>query len=702
MPRFSPEFLDELKSRLRPSEVIGRTVSLKKQGNEYAGLSPFTKEKTPSFFVNDQKGFFHCFSSGKHGDVISFLQETHNLPFHEAVATLAEEAGMELPKEDPKAAEREARRKGLVEACEEARKFFAAMLTRSEGRAALRYARQERSLSDAQLQEFGVGYAPGSGSALKDTLVNKGFHEDTLAEAGLIIRPEDRGKAAYDKFRDRLMFPICDPRGRVIAFGGRALNADVPAKYMNSPDTPIFHKGAVLYRYGEARTALASAGDPKSATANTLLVCEGYMDVVALWGAGFRTAIAALGTAITENQLAMLWRVCDTPVLCLDGDKAGLRAAHRAIDRALPLLKPGKTLRFAFLPEGMDPDDLVKARGSVGFTEIVSDAKSLVEVLWQREATSQPLDVPEARAAFRARLRALVKTIADRDVRDFYADELKQRLGEAFGYRPAGAGSMTGSGATGPRARGQWVVDRRTGRRTFQPPPPIASPELKTLLDRQKHSVSDQWVREATLIKAIVNHPALLERREAEILALDISDSSLRGLLRACLDWFSTAATLDSAHLKSHLRSVDDQEILERLEQDRTLNSQSFLAGDAAPDEVDWGFDTTLGHHVFETDYKEELTQAASQIFADQMQDVATDGSGLSQSGDTASDGGDRSDKGSDGAGLEFWRQTAQAREDLINRHRASNRVTNDGQGDDHLDRLLERMRTSVNKTSKK
>jgi len=700
MPRFSPEFLDELKSRLRPSEVIGRTVSLKKQGNEYAGLSPFTKEKTPSFFVNDQKGFFHCFSSGKHGDVISFLQETHNLPFHEAVATLAEEAGMELPKEDPKAAEREAQRKGLVEACEEAQKFFTAMLTRSEGRAAQRYARQERGLSDAQLKEFGVGYAPGTGTALKDTLVNRGFHEDTLAEAGLIIRPEDRGKAAYDKFRDRLMFPIRDPRGRVIAFGGRALKADIPAKYMNSPDTPIFHKGAVLYRYGEARTALATAGDPKAVAANTLLVCEGYMDVVALWGAGFRTAIAALGTAITENQLAMLWRVCDRPVLCLDGDMAGLRAAHRAIDRSLPLLKPGKTLRFAFLPEGTDPDDLVKAKGAHGFSEIVSDAKPLIEVLWQREATSQPLDTPEARAAFRARLRALVKTIADRDVRDFYADELKQRLGDAFGYRPAGA--TAGSRSPGGRARGQWVVDRKTGRRAFQPPPPIASPELKTLLDRQKRSVSDQWVREATLVLAIVNHPDLLERREAEILALDISDARLRGLLRGCLDWFSTAATLDSADLKSHLRSVVDQEILERLEQDRTLNSQSFLADDAAPDEVDWGFDTALGHHVFETDYKEELTQAASQIFAGQMQDGATGSTGLNPSGTNAPADSDRSDEGPDGAGLEIWRQTAQAREDLINRHRASNRFATDGDGDEALDRLLERMRASVNKTSKK
>ncbi|MEL7488562.1 MAG: DNA primase, partial [Pseudomonadota bacterium] len=270
MPRFTPEFLDELKARLRPSDVVGRYVKLKKQGNEFAGLSPFTKEKTPSFFVNDQKGFYHCFSSGKHGDVISFLQETQNVSFHEAVERLAEDAGMELPRETPQAAEQAKRQAGLAEACEAAAHFFEAMLARAPGRHAADYLRR-RAVSAEQIKVFRIGYAPGKNAggdrtALKDYLINKGFSEAVLVEAGLVIKPDDGGPA-YDRFRDRVMFPILGARDRVIAFGGRALDPDARAKYLNSPETPLFHKSNVLYNLGPARAAAAADKAP-------IIVCE--------------------------------------------------------------------------------------------------------------------------------------------------------------------------------------------------------------------------------------------------------------------------------------------------------------------------------------------------------------------------------------------------------------------------------------------
>jgi len=445
MPRFTPEFLDELKSRLRPSDVIGRHVKLKKQGNEWAGLSPFTKEKTPSFFVNDQKGFYHCFSSGKHGDIIAFLQETQNLQFHEAVAQLAEDAGLELPKDDPREAKREEERKGLVEVCEAAAHYFEVMLTREPGRAAMGYLR-EREVTPAQIKQFRIGYAPsarGNGSrgggqeSLKVYLIQKGFHEDIIAEAGLLTKPDD-GKPSFDKFRDRVMFPITNPRGQVIAFGGRALSREVRAKYLNSPETPLFHKGANLYRYREARSASVQEKAP-------LIVCEGYMDVVALWGAGIGRAVAPLGTAMTEQQLAMLWRASDEPLLCFDGDKAGIAAAYRAVDRALPMIKPGKSLNFIFLPDGQDPDDLLRAKGRTGFDEVVADAKPLVDVVWQRERDAMDLSTPERRASFRTRLRNLVKIIGDKDVQNAYGRELAIRLDEMFG---GSANSSANNGQT--------------------------------------------------------------------------------------------------------------------------------------------------------------------------------------------------------------------------------------------------------------
>ncbi|HHL43938.1 MAG TPA: DNA primase, partial [Hellea balneolensis] len=424
--RFGEHFLDELKARLRPSEVIGRHVKLKRQGREFAGLSPFTNEKTPSFFVNDEKGFYHCFSSGKHGDVISFLMETQGLSFPEAVEQLANMAGLALPDIDPEAEKRAAANKKTIRWIEKAQDFFEACLRRDVGREAREYLKA-RGLSDADCKRFGIGFAPNSFDGLRNELTQMGAKLPELIEAGLLIKPDDASKKPWDRFRDRIMFPITDARGRLIAFGGRAMDKQAKAKYLNSPETALFHKGKILYRYPNARKALHDPQNP----ARGLIVAEGYMDVIALARAGFAHACAPLGTALTEDQLTLLWRAGPEPVLCFDGDKAGLRAAYRSIERALPLLKPGQTLRFAMLPDGQDPDDLIRDKGASAMAEILSQSIALVDLLWTRELGVENLDTPEARAGLKDRIFKLLRDITHDGVRDQYKTVLLEKFDQA-------------------------------------------------------------------------------------------------------------------------------------------------------------------------------------------------------------------------------------------------------------------------------
>lgn len=645
MPRFTPEFLDELKARLRPSDVIGRYVKLRKQGHEWVGLSPFTNEKSPSFFVNDQKGFFHCFSSGKHGDAISFLMETQKLPFHEAVARLAEEAGMPLPAEDPLEAARAEKRKGLAEACGEAARFFSAMLRRADGRAGADYLKG-RGVSNDEIEAFGLGYAPESRTALKDHLINKGYTEETLIEAGLLIKPEEGG-ASYDRFRHRVMFPILGSREEVIAFGGRALDPDARAKYLNSPETPLFHKGDVLYNYAGARKASDEDGKP-------LILCEGYMDVISLWGAGIKRAVAPLGTALTEHQLALLWRASDEPVLCFDGDRAGVSAAFRSIDRALPMLKPGKSLSFAFLPGGQDPDDLIRAAGASAFNAVLDAAEPLAHVLWRRETEGKPLDTPERRAGLRSHLRDLVKLIADNDVRAAYGAELTRRLDEAFappGRPPREAKWRRGEGG------------RRKGAGPFWKPDPRPSPSLR------RAGAPTGWAREASLVLAVVRHPGLFERQEAALLALSLQIEGLDRLLREGLSALSADPALDSEGLKGHLRNTEAAEILERILTDEALNRQSFLRPTAEIEEVERGWRDALRHHLIATDSRRELAESASQ---------------------------------SHSSGDEIWKAAVTAREELINSGGDEVGEDNSGASSKDLEDGLDRFRKSVERRTKR
>ncbi|WP_339741686.1 DNA primase [uncultured Maricaulis sp.] len=439
--RLGEDFIDEIKARVRPSDLIGRTVSLKRQGREFVGLSPFKKERSPSFFVNDEKRFYHCFASGKHGDVFTWLEEMEGLSFMEAAERLAGEAGLSLPAPDPQAQQNTQHRKSLVEWMEAAQAFYLRALRTPAAEDARRYLKS-RGLSGEDCVRFGIGYAPESRTALKDELVTAGAPVGDLVECGLLIEP-DSG-SPYDRFRHRIMFPIQDPRGRLVAFGGRALSSEARAKYLNSPETPIFHKGSMLYRFPEARRA---AADPK-ADIRGLIVAEGYLDVIALARAGLEQGVAPLGTAITEEQLQLLWRAGGEPVMCLDGDSAGRAAALKAADRALPLLQAGHTLRFAFMPDGKDPDDILREQGAGALREVFKQTRSLADLLWEREIGVEPLDDPDRRASFRRRIRTLLAQIAEPDIRAEYKREFDNRMEAAFGTTPQRA-PWTGKGKKG-------------------------------------------------------------------------------------------------------------------------------------------------------------------------------------------------------------------------------------------------------------
>lgn len=527
-------FLEEIKARIRLSDLVGRTVALRRQGREFTGLSPFKKERTPSFFVNDEKGFYHCFSSQKHGDAISWLEETQGLSFIEAVETLAAEAGLAMPAPDPDAARKDARRKELVEWNALAQTFFARQLMTAEGSAAREYL-ERRGLAPDDWKRFGLGYAPDRRTALKDYLVNEGARPDELVEAGLLIAPEDGG-AAFDRFRGRIMFPIADPRGRLVAFGGRAMAKDARAKYMNSPETPLFHKGHVLYRYPEAR---AAAAEP-TAKIRGLIVAEGYMDVIALNRAGLVHSVAPLGTALTEDQLRLLWRAGPEPVICLDGDSAGQRAAGLAAERALPLLEPGKTLRFVFLPDGQDPDDVLRAKGAEALRNMLADTRPLVDMLWEREWALEPLDDPDRRAGFRRRLRSLTAKIADPDVKAEYKAEFDRRVAEAFGRRPT---------------REPWRGRRDKDGLPDGPP----APETRRLVESRRAS---PVVRH--LLLAVMEWPELAAS-EAETLA-ELDCGPLDRLRDAILDACSLGRGVTKDGLRSQLSREGHHAAMLRLE----------------------------------------------------------------------------------------------------------------------------------------
>ncbi|MGH7030359.1 MAG: DNA primase, partial [Stellaceae bacterium] len=435
---FPPGFLDELRGRVSLSGLVGRQVKLTRRGRELAGLCPFHHEKTPSFYVVEDKNFFHCFGCGAHGDAIGFVMRADHLDFLEAVEKLAGEAGLAVPQATPQEREQAQRQKTLLETLEAAAAFFEARLWAPAGSRARDYL-QGRGLDPETIRRFRLGWAPQERQTLRRALAGD-FPEPLLVEAGLLHRP-DEGEP-FDYFHGRVMFPIGDRAGRVIAFGGRVLGDGQP-KYLNSPDSPVFEKGRVLYGWSAARAAPAAATAAEGCDA---IVTEGYMDVIALHRAGFSSAVAPLGTALSEFQLQELWRLGPEPMLCFDGDLAGRRAAARALRRALPLLRPGHSLRFATLPAGEDPDSLIRTAGRAAFDQVLAAARPLSRMLWEFELGAGPADTPERRADLERRLIEDVGLIADRTVQAEYRRFVRQRL-----YETGRSARQVQRHLTGPR-----------------------------------------------------------------------------------------------------------------------------------------------------------------------------------------------------------------------------------------------------------
>jgi len=529
-----PDFLDQLRSRVSLAGVIGRRVKLTRKGKEHMGLCPFHNEKSPSFSVVEDKGFYHCFGCGAHGDVLSFVMQTEGLSFPEAVEKLAAEAGLEVPKQSPRARAEAEERKGLGEVVELACRFFQAELAAPGGQAGRRYL-EGRGLRPETIAAFRLGYAPGRRGALANQLKAQGITEAQMIEAGLAKRPEgeEEGSRLREYFFDRVIFPIEDRRGRVVAFGGRTLGDGQP-KYLNSPDSALFHKGRLLYNLARARQAVRD-GQP-------LLVVEGYMDAIALAEAGFGGAVAPLGTAITEEQIGELWRLSDAPILCLDGDSAGRRAALRAAERALPLLQPGKTLRFAFLPAGEDPDSLVRQAGRAAFDQVLGAARPLAEIVWQKELEERAADGPEAWASLKARLLAAAGRIAHAEVQRLYRDDLIDRFYAA--RRQARGLQETRGGGAGQR--------RGFGPGRAPSAPRGAKPRAEGLLQR----------RETLLLALVINHPPLLAEFLEEVAALPLAQPPHRRLRQGVIDALAEAPELDGGRLSQRLADLGLGEVL--------------------------------------------------------------------------------------------------------------------------------------------
>jgi DNA primase len=533
--RFPEEFLNELKSRVRLSDVIGKKVALKKRGKDWVGLSPFSNEKTPSLYVHDDRGFYKCFSTQKGGDAITFLMETERLSFAESVERLARDYGLELPKQSA-GEERQYRRKTtLIEWVEKACRFFEDQLRGPAGAAAREYL-QKRGFGPEAWTRHRMGFAPDAWRALFEHLTKQGATAEDLIEAGLVVKPEDEtgdGKRQpWDRFRNRVIFPITDHSERVIAFGARTLDPDGKPKYLNSSDSPLFHKGRTLYRYMAAREAMAAV--KQGPLAQGLIVTEGYVDAIALAEAGIGSAVAPLGTALTEEQLGLLWRAGPEPILCFDGDAAGIRAAWRACERALPLIEPGKSLFFVLLPDGMDPDDVVRVRGAQAMRDMLVSARPLVDLLWMRELEAEPLDTPERRAGFEARLMAAAGQIRHPGVKRAYERELRDRL--YWHAREARTGPAGASGAAG-------VPLGKKG----SSPGPTGLPGLR-------------------LVVRAIESPRMMEQAPEALAKVVFRDPDVDAIRTAAFEVYNGAEMLDRTTVAAHLRSLGRKRAVELLE----------------------------------------------------------------------------------------------------------------------------------------
>ena len=534
---FSPRLLEDIKNRISLVEIIGRTVRLIKKGREFHGLCPFHQEKTPSFTVNEDKGFFHCFGCGEHGSVFDFIMKTRNLNFPEAVEQLANEANIEIPITTPEELRKQKRSRGIHEVMELATIYYENILKSPSGEKANQYLKQ-RGIIDKSVKEFRLGFAPNSRDQLRTELSKKGIPDTLMIDAGLLIRPDNVERAPYDRFRGRIIFPIGDKRGKIIAFGGRALGDREP-KYLNSPETPIFTKGHNLYSLDRASNSINKA--------DKIIVVEGYTDVISLYQAGYKNCVAPLGTALTESQVRLLWRWTSEPILCFDGDTAGQRAAGRAATNILPHLKPEKSLSFVLLPEGEDPDNLIKTQGVNAIKSLINVAEPLSEILWRISKKGYRLETPEDRAGFDKRLREMALLIEDKTVQKYYLDSFKQRLWEEF-----------------TRSKKPRQYYKKAGT-----PLPIKNSTTSGTIDVN-------LIQQAILIITLINYPMLIEKIGEQLAATEFNSSELDKLRQEVLKTLASNPTLNHEELKDYLNKNGFLNLLGILSSGQFLNHTSF------------------------------------------------------------------------------------------------------------------------------
>jgi len=524
------KFLDELRSRISVADVVAEKVKLVRKGREYIGLCPFHNEKNPSFTVNEAKGFYHCFGCGAHGDIVRFEMEANGLPFMEAVEKLAHKTGLTVPKFSKENSLEHQKKQSLYEIMELAVSFYEKELRMPSGSQGLEYF-YHRGLTDDLIKKFRLGYAPANNN-LKSYLKSKAVNEFDMAELGLIVTPQDKNKTSHDFFRNRVMIPIFDKQNRPIAFGGRILDDSQP-KYLNSPETTLFNKRKMLYNFNFARD--------KSYEAKRLIICEGYMDVIALDKFGFSYAAAPMGTALTEDQIKEAWRVVNEPVLCFDGDGAGIKAALRSIDRALPILKPGYSLQFMFLPDKLDPDEFLRAKGPDEFEKLFSQTVPLIDLLWERNTKNQLSDTPERKAMIEKNIKEEVLKILDKDVRLYYAQEMKKRIFETYG-----AGTL-----------------KSAQNKTYQQTRKIV---------RTKQPLNDIDLR--FILASLLVYPELTEKLEERLMLFDLSKFKLAPLLRELIETSHNSQDVEAIH--AHLLSKGFEKNIKDLYEINMIKSQKI------------------------------------------------------------------------------------------------------------------------------
>jgi len=552
---FSPRFLEDIKNRISLVEIIGRTVRLIKKGREFHGLCPFHQEKTPSFTVNEDKGFFHCFGCGEHGSIFDFIMKTRNLSFPEAVEQLADEANIEIPKTTPEELRKQRRARGIHEVMELATVYYQNLLRSPSGEKAVQYLEQ-RGIKDNSIKEFRLGFAPNNRNQLKIELSKKGISDTLMIEAGLLIQPENAESLPYDRFRSRIIFPIGDKRGKIIAFGGRTLGKGEP-KYLNSPETPIFTKGHNLYSLDRASNSINKT--------DKIIVVEGYTDVISLYQAGYKNCVAPLGTALTESQVRLLWRWTSEPILCFDGDTAGQRAAGRAATNILPHLKPEKSLSFVLLPEGEDPDNLIKTKGVSAIKSLINVAVPLSEILWRISKVGYRIETPEDRAGFDKRLREMALLIEDKTVQKYYLDSFKQRLWEEFARRkkPSEYGKKANVSLPIKKSSTSGVIDVNL-------------------------------IQQAILIITLINYPILFEKIGEQLAAIEFNSSELDKLRQEVLKILALKPAINREELQDYLNDKGFLELLGTLSTGQFLNHTSFAQPEGDIVLVHKGWDQTF------------------------------------------------------------------------------------------------------------